>query len=100
MAEYDQPWNGWSTAKHYRAFMPKLCPKYGRDIKAYLKISNSIEILEALKTRILLWISFIICAFRFSAASCTRVKPEVQVLYRTPLNYIIITSPAKGHVCP
>jgi hypothetical protein len=53
-------------------FVSKLCPKIIRNIEMYLKISKSIEILESLKTRILLRISIIICNLAFSAASYTR----------------------------
>jgi hypothetical protein len=37
MAEYDQPWNGCSTAKRYRALVPKICQEYQN-------ISNNIEL--------------------------------------------------------
>jgi hypothetical protein len=72
MAEYYQPWNGWSTAKHYRAFVPKLCPKIIRNIKTYLKISNSIEILEPLKIGLFNSNFIIFYTLAFSAASYTR----------------------------
>jgi hypothetical protein len=63
----------------------KLCPKDVRNIETYLKISNSIEIQEPLKTRVLQRISIVFYALRFFAASYTRVKSQVQVLYRPPL---------------
>jgi hypothetical protein len=53
-------------------FVPKLCPKYVRNIETYLKISNSIEILEPLKMSRLQSNSIIFCALCFSAASYTR----------------------------
>jgi hypothetical protein len=64
------------------SFVPKLCPKDVRNIETYLKISKLIEILEPLKTSAFL--SNVIVFFRldFSVASTTRVKSEVQVLYR------------------
>jgi len=52
--------------------VPKLCPKYVRDIKTYLKISNSIEILERLKMSLLKSNSIIFYAIGSSAVSCTR----------------------------
>ena len=54
------------------SFVPKLCPKYVRNIETYLKISNSIEILGPLKTGLLLDICIIVCSLHFSAASYTR----------------------------
>jgi len=51
----------------------------------YLKISNSIEILERLKMTLLQSNSIIFYTLASSAASTTRVKSEVQVLYRPPL---------------
>jgi hypothetical protein len=63
-------------------FVPKLCPKDVRNIETYLKISNSIEMPQPRKTGLLLDILIIFCAIHFSAASYTRVKSEVQVLYR------------------
>jgi hypothetical protein len=62
--------------------VPKLCPKYVRNIKTHPKISNSIEIQNAPRTTCFPRIHTIICALRFSVASTTRVKSEVQVLYR------------------
>jgi hypothetical protein len=41
MAEYDQPWNGWSAAQRYRALVPTSCPKYVRDISRTLSKSKS-----------------------------------------------------------
>jgi hypothetical protein len=67
------------------SFVPKLCPKDVRNIETYLKKSNSIEIQNAPRTTCFPRIHTIICALRFFAASYTRVKSEVQVLYRPPL---------------
>jgi hypothetical protein len=53
----------------------------------YLTISNPIEILKALKLGIFDGKSIIFCILEFSAASTTRVKSEVQVLYRPPFLY-------------
>jgi len=53
-------------------FVPKLCPKSVRNIETYLKISNSIEIQNALKTASFQWNYIIICILTFSAASYTR----------------------------
>jgi len=72
MSEYYHRWSDRSTAKHNLSLVSKLCPKVIRNIETYLKISNSIEIREPLKTRILQRISIIFCALRFSAASYTR----------------------------
>jgi hypothetical protein len=52
--------------------VPKLCPKYVRDIQAYLKISNSIETPEPLKTSLLQCNSFILFTLDFSTASYKR----------------------------
>lgn len=52
--------------------VPKLCPEYVRNIKTYLKISNSIEILKALKTGTFPRNSIIFYTLGSSAASYTR----------------------------
>jgi len=76
-----------------------LCPKYGRNIETYLNISKSIEILESLKTDNIRGNVIIICLLAFYAASYTRVKSEVQVLYRPPLDYQSQNSPIKLSPC-
>jgi hypothetical protein len=53
-------------------FVSNLCPKCVRDIETYLKISNSIEMLETLKMGLLQWKSIIIFMSAFSTASYTR----------------------------
>jgi hypothetical protein len=52
--------------------VPKLCPKYVRNIKTYLIISNSIEILDPKKIGLLQGKSFIFCAFASDVAAYTR----------------------------
>jgi len=52
--------------------VPILCPKYVRNIETYLKISNSVEILNLKKTGVLQTISIIFYTLDFSAASYTR----------------------------
>ena len=56
---------------HDLSFVPKLCPKYVRNIKTYLTESNSIEIRNAPRTAYFQRKSTIICALCFSAASYT-----------------------------
>ena len=77
-------------------FVPNLCPKFVRDIKTYPTISKSIEILEPLKMSILQRNFIIFCGLSFSAASYTRVKSEVQVLYRPPCFSTTCTIPRPG----
>ena len=62
----------------------KLCPKYVRDIKTNLKISKSIKIQAAPKKGAFQRNSIIFYTLAFFAASYTRVKSEIQVLYRPP----------------
>jgi hypothetical protein len=69
------------------SFVPKLRPRDVRNIDTYLKKSNAIEILEPTKIGSPLWNSFIFYTLAFSAASSTRVKAEVQALYRPPLSF-------------
>jgi hypothetical protein len=59
----------------WRRTVPKVCPK----------ISNFIEIRRANKRGVLQGKTLIFCAFAFCAASYTRVKSEVRILYRPPL---------------
>jgi len=63
---------GQSTAKSDLSFVPKLCPKYVRNIETYLRISKSIEIREPLKTRVSQGNYIIFYTLDFSAASYTR----------------------------
>jgi hypothetical protein len=65
-------WSGRSTAKHDLSAVPKLCPKYVRNIKTYLKTSQSVEIGKTLKTGILHGKSIIFYTLAFAAASYTR----------------------------
>jgi hypothetical protein len=67
----DPPLTCINLATSFR-FVPKLCPKDVRNIKTYLKISNSIEIREPLKTRVSQRNYIIFYTLRFSAASYTR----------------------------
>jgi len=72
------------TSIRNQNLVPKLCPKIIKNIKTYLKISNSIEILEPLKIGLFNSNFIIFYTLAFSAASLTQVKSEVQVLYRPP----------------
>ncbi len=53
-----------------------------KDVKNYRKISKSIEIQRGLKRGILQGKTHISCALGFCAASYTRQKSQVQILYR------------------
>ncbi len=59
-------------AKHDISSVPKLCPKYVRNIKTYLIISKPIEILEPRKLGLLQRNFIIFFALRFRGASYTR----------------------------
>ena len=61
-----------STAKHDLSSVPKVCPKYVRNIKTYLKISKLIEILEPLKMSVFLGNVIVFFRLAFSTASFTR----------------------------
>ena len=68
--------------------MSKLCPKDVRNFETYLKESNSTEMLEPLKADLFRIIFIFFFTLRFFAASYTREKSEVQVLYRPFLSSV------------
>jgi hypothetical protein len=59
-----------------------LRPKISREIKKSIKISENIASREACNFACLQGKSFIFCAFASTVAVYTRVKSEVQILYR------------------
>jgi hypothetical protein len=82
MLGYYHRWSGRSTAKHDLSAVPKLCPKYVRNIKNYQNTSKSIQIRKALKAGVLQGKPLIFCTFASAAVSYTRKKSPVQILYR------------------
>ena len=63
----------------------KDCPRgVLKNIENYRKISRSTRIRQALKRGVLQGKMAIFCALAFSIAAFTRVKTEVQILYRPP----------------
>jgi len=78
MPGYYQRWSEWSIVRFDLSVVPKLCPKYVRNIETYLTISKSIEILNPLKMCLLQENSIILYVLAFSAASIEKIlNPRV-----------------------